>query len=234
MAVDRSSYETLKLSPVSLKEAHPDLFSVLRHIADGLADVFGSACEVVIHDLSDPTRSVVHVSNGKVTNRKIGDGIRDMAMVLRSPRFKNDTLSNYISQTEDGRTIKCMTTVIRDTQGDIVGAFCLNLDLVRLQHARSVLEELTQGHLLESLEEETPIHDQDVLSILRHIIRQTISETGIPVQSMDRGTKIRIVGFLEGREVFRIKGAVDYLAEQLEVSRYTVYNYLEEVRTRRS
>ncbi len=234
MAADHSLLETLKLSPISLEEAHPDLFTVLRHIADGLTQLFGTLCEVVIHDLSNPTRSVVHVSNGQVTNRKIGEGIRDMAMVLRSPRFKNDTLSNYISQTNDGRVIKCMTTVIRDVQGDIVGAFCLNLDLRRLQHARSVLEELTQGHLLESLEEETPIHDQDVLSILRHIIRQTISEAGIPVQLMDRDTKIRIVGFLEGREVFRIKGAVDYLADQLEVSRYTVYNYLEEVRTRRS
>ncbi|MDQ3397901.1 MAG: helix-turn-helix transcriptional regulator [Deinococcota bacterium] len=127
-----------------------------------------------------------------------------------------------------------MTTVIRDAQGDIVGAFCLNLDLGRLQHARSVLDELTQGQPLESPEEETPIHDQDVFSILRHIIRQTISETGVPVQAMDREVKIRIVGFLEERKVFRIKGAVDYLAEQLGVSRYTIYNYLEEVRTHRS
>jgi predicted transcriptional regulator YheO len=234
MAVDHLLPETLKLSPISLKEAHPDLFSVLLHIADGLAELFGASCEVVIHDLSNPTRSVVHVSNGQVTNRKIGEGIRDMAMVLRSPRFKNDTLSNYISQTNDGRVIKCMTTVIRDAQGDIVGAFCLNLDLGRLQHARSVLDELTQGQPLESPEEETPIHDQDVFSILRHIIRQTISETGVPVQAMDREVKIRIVGFLEERKVFRIKGAVDYLAEQLGVSRYTIYNYLEEVRTRRS
>lgn len=234
MAVNHSLSETLKLSPISLEEAHPELFSVLRHIADGLAELFGAACEVVIHDLSNPTRSVVHVSNGQVTNRKIGEGIRDMAMVLRSPRFKNDTLSNYISQTNDGKIIKCMTTVIRDAQGDIVGAFCLNLDLGRLQQARSVLDEFTRGHPLESLDVETPVHDQDVLSILRHIIRQTISETGIPVQAMDKDTKIRIVGFLEEREVFRIKGAVDYLAEQLRVSRYTIYNYLEEVRTHRS
>lgn len=127
-----------------------------------------------------------------------------------------------------------MTTVIRDDGGDIVGAFCLNLDLEPYLQAQGLLEELSGGIPLESPAEESPIHDQDVLSILQHIIRQTISKVGIPVAAMDKDTKVRIVGFLDEREVFRIKGAVDDVAKRLDVSRYTIYNYLDEVRKNRS
>lgn len=226
--------QTVKIGPVPLEEAHPDLLRVLKRIADGLSAVFGQTCEIVIHDLADPRSSVVHVSNGHVTDRKVGDGIRDMAMVLRSPRFANDTLAPYLSEASDGKRVKSMTTVIRDGQGDIVGAFCLNLDLEPFLQAHGLVAELSEGLPLEEPEtDEVPIHDQDVLSILQHIIRQTISEIGVPVAKMDKDTKVRIVRFLDEKEVFRIKGAVDDVAKRLGVSRYTIYNYLEEVRQNR-
>lgn len=233
MTTESLTDQKLKLGPVSLQLEHPNLFRVLQRIADGLTGVFGKSCEVVIHDLSDPRNSVVHVSNGSVTNRKVGDGIRDIAMVLRSPRFTNDTLASYLSETSDGKRVKSMTTVIRDDNGDIVGAFCLNLDLEPLIQARGFLDNLADGLPLETAEEDTPIHDQDVLSILQHIIRQTISEAGVPVTAMDKDAKVRIVGFLDEREVFRIKGAVDDVAKRLAVSRYTIYNYLDEARKNR-
>lgn len=227
--------QTIKVGPVPLQEAHPDLFRVLQRIGDGLTSVFGPCCEVVIHDLSNPRASVVHVSNGRVTDRRVGDGIRDMAMVLRSPRFADDTLAPYLSETDDGRRIKSMTTVIRDGDGDIVGAFCLNLDLEPFLQAQNLMGALADGQPLEtSDEDETPIADRDVLSILQHIIRQTISEAGVPVAAMDKEAKVRIVGFLDEKEVFRIKGAVDDVAKRLGVSRYTIYNYLDEVRQNRS
>lgn len=233
MTTESLTEQKLKLGPVSLQREHPNLFRVLQRIADGLTGVLGKSCEVVIHDLSDPRSSVVHVSNGSVTNRKVGDGIRDLAMVLRSPRFTNDTLASYLSETSDGKRVKSMTTVIRDDNGDIVGAFCLNLDLEPLLQARGFLDNLADGLPLETAEEDTPIHDQDVLSILQHIIRQTISEVGVPVTAMDKDAKVRIVGFLDEREVFRIKGAVDDVAKRLAVSRYTIYNYLDEARKNR-
>lgn len=235
MAQTTPSEQTIKVGPVPLQEAHGDLFRVLQRISDGLTAVFGPCCEVVIHDLSNPRASVVHVSNGRVTDRRVGDGIRDMAMVLRSPRFADDTLSPYLSETDDGKRIKSMTTVIRDGDGDIVGAFCLNLDLEPFLQTQGLMAILAEGQPLEKPDEdETPIIDLDVLSILQHIIRQTIAEAGMPVAAMDKDTKVRIVGFLDEKEVFRIKGAVDDVAKRLGVSRYTIYNYLEEVRQNRS
>ena len=39
-------------------------------IADTIAGTFGEQCEVVVHDLSRPESSVVHVANGAVTGRQ--------------------------------------------------------------------------------------------------------------------------------------------------------------------
>ena len=50
--------------------------TVLKQIARDLASQFGPECEIVIHDLktNDPEHSIVHIENGHVTGRGIGDG----------------------------------------------------------------------------------------------------------------------------------------------------------------
>ena len=48
----------------------------LKQIAAGIAAQFGDKCEVVIHDVasSHPEHTIVHIENGHVSGRKIGDG----------------------------------------------------------------------------------------------------------------------------------------------------------------
>lgn len=49
---------------------------MLKQLAAGIAAQFGSNCEVVIHDVSSnhPDHSIVHIENGHVSGRKVGDG----------------------------------------------------------------------------------------------------------------------------------------------------------------
>ena len=47
---------------------------------------------------------------------------------------------------------------------------------------------------------------------------------------MTKDDKVEIVRTLDQKGAFLIKGAIDYVAKVLCVSRYTVYNYLDEVR----
>ena len=48
----------------------------LKQIAAGIAARFGDKCEVVIHDVSSshPEHTIVHIENGHVSGRKVGDG----------------------------------------------------------------------------------------------------------------------------------------------------------------
>ena len=62
-------------------------FTTLKQLAQGLAEQFGSNCEIVIHDLSEEhiDNSIVHIENGHVTGRKLG-GSRGLAK--KSGRFE--------------------------------------------------------------------------------------------------------------------------------------------------
>ena len=59
----------------------------LKQIAAGVAAQFGSNCEVVIHDVSGnrPDHTIVHIENGHVSGRKVGDGASQV--VLDSTRY---------------------------------------------------------------------------------------------------------------------------------------------------
>jgi predicted transcriptional regulator YheO len=46
---------------------------------------------------------------------------------------------------------------------------------------------------------------------------------------MEKDDKIEVIKYLDQKGAFMIKGAVDHAAEKLNVSRYTIYNYLKEV-----
>ena len=66
--------------------------------------------------------------------------------------------------------------------------------------------------------------------VLSNIVNRTLDSKGKPVAFMSKEEKVNIVQILEDKGVFLIKGAVDYIAKVLCVSRYTIYNYLDEIR----
>lgn len=202
-------------------------------VVEAIAATFGPDCEVVLHDLTRPMTSVVKVCNGHVTGRMVGTAINHLiSTVIRSQRFKNDMLANYRNEAGDGRLIKSSTALIRDDQGQLVGALCINFSLERFQVSRNLLEQFLQVEELEPESEaagEGDRPDDDVWGILTTIIRRVIESEG-PVASMDKRQKVAVVRFLDEKGVFLIKGAVDEVARHLNVSRYSVYNYIDEAR----
>jgi len=50
---------------------------------------------------------------------------------------------------------------------------------------------------------------------------------------MGRNDKIEVVKHLEEQGFFLIKGAIKFIATKLNVSKYTIYNYLEKIRAQK-
>ena len=48
---------------------------------------------------------------------------------------------------------------------------------------------------------------------------------------MQKEDKLSLVQKMESKGIFDVKGAVEYVAELLGVTNYTIYNYLKEVRS---
>jgi predicted transcriptional regulator YheO len=202
-------------------------------IAKGIAATFGKRCEVVIHDLSMPKRSIRHIINAEVSGRKVGDGIRDLVLdVLRSPDFKDDMLANYEGVSPLGKKMKSTTVVIRDHERQVIGCLCINFDISPLENTKQMLDELLATHSPSApADAEVEVKDREVLGILEYIIDKTITDvSGGISRTLSREEMIDIVRYLDRRGAFLIKGAVEWVATKLKISRFTVYSYIKEAK----
>ena len=201
--------------------------------------MFGKKCEVVLHDFTIPQHSIVEIENGYVTGRKIGDPITDFALsIWRKDGYgkkKEDKIVNYRTKTKDGKILRSSSVFIRDDQKKIIGCLCINYDLTEYLMFNKIIGEFCDTIDLdnEKSKEEAETFTNDVDDVLEDIIRKAIDEVGKPVSMMQKEDKLMVAKIVDEKGGFLIKGAINQLASEISVSRYTIYNYLDELKTKK-
>lgn len=197
-------------------------------IADMIAKTFGDQCEVVIHDLSVPQTSVVYAVNNHVTGRQVGQSFDHLVKnVLLAKDFANDYKANYLSNTADDRKIKSSTAFIRDNKNKIIGALCINYDLKPLQDFDLFLKAFLNVEEEPVIEKEVEPFEH-VVEIVDELIDKII--TSNDVDRLKRKEKIELIQFMERKGIFLMKGSIEKVAEKLNISKVTVYSYLDEIK----
>lgn len=114
-------------------------------LMDFLAELLGPRTEIVLHDTSDLSRSIVALTNGHVSGRSVGGPATDLVLkVLQNHEHDDrDYLANYLAESRTGGTFRSSTFFIRDAGGDVVGMLCLNIDDEPLTRARDLLAAIT-------------------------------------------------------------------------------------------
>ena len=49
-----------------------EAFEFLDRTARGIAEMFGSSCETLVHDMGDPSHPILSIYNGHVSGRTVG------------------------------------------------------------------------------------------------------------------------------------------------------------------
>lgn len=211
------------------EKLHPILKSMIP-IVEGIAKTFGKNCEVVLHDIVDPHRSIVAIENSHVSERNLGGSMFQVSIdKIESGDFTKDQL-NYTKKTSDGRVLKSSTMVIRDEGQKPIGYLCINFDLSELVMVRNSINALCYTESDEDTEDKKGYRGVSISEVLCNLVASVLDDAGRPVAYMTKDDKVKIVKILDEKGAFLIKGAIDYVAKVLCVSRYTVYNYLDEVR----
>lgn len=201
----------------------------LQRIAVGVQKLFGASCEVVIHDFTDLERSIVHME-GNVTGRSIGGSATDLLLAcVRNNNTAHD-MYNYATQLANGRIMRCCTMFLRDENGDAVGAFCINFDITALNQFHRYLE----NFVVMDATDVTETFSDDIQGTIHSILIQTVTEMGTELPILTRDEKVNLIARLDSKGIFQVKKAVPILADELGLSRSTVYNYLGEARGERS
>jgi predicted transcriptional regulator YheO len=212
------------------------ILAAMRPLVSGLAGFLGSYCEVLLHSLENLAESVVQIENGHVTGRTVGSPVTDLALrILHSTEEDSENDEDrdfriYTSSTTDGRPLRCVTMVVRNGDRPI-GMLCINFDLSIPVHEVTKLLSSMTGSGIDSDRDESPEHymmsaEDLVTRSLDVAIQKTTAQRGVSPQTKNR----TIVSELHSQGIFDVKGAVEMVSNELGVSRFTVYNYLRDLR----
>jgi len=219
---------------VKRKKIHPFLKSFIP-IVKVIAGMFGRNCEVVLHDLSRPEHSIIAIENGHVTGRDLGDPITDFALnAWQEGGFgnnKEDQIIGYKNKTKDRRILKSSSMFIRDDKENIIGCLCINYDITGYLMFEKIMNEFC--NLTELNEEKEEKFVKNIDKTLEDIINEAIEEINKPLSLMQKEDNLRVVEIVDEKGGFKIKGAINLLAHRLNVSRYTIYNYLDELKVKK-
>lgn len=204
-------------------------------IANMIADTFGSCCEVVIHDLDIPENSVVYTRNNHVTQRAVGQSFDHLIKnVLLSKDFRNDCTSNYVSIQDNGKKIKSSTAIIRNNNNKAIGALCVNIDITALETAMDYIQDIL-GSITSTSNNMLP-EEVEVIPNIQEIVDELIDKiiNHHDLFHMSRDERIDIIRFMYEKGIFHIKGSISKVAEKMNISKVTIYSYLDEVKSQKA
>ncbi len=197
----------------------------LSLIAQAIAQMFGDHCEVCVSDLDHPDEAVLYIYNGHVTGRNVG-----APLIAEAEHRVNDTNENvFVNYRKtiraNGPTIKS-STIVRKIGGRTI-SFCINYDCTALE---KVQDTLNQFMSMTSRQEQMDILGINEPTTLQSIIDKSVQGRNKPVSAFKKADRLAIVQDLDEKGILQIQNSVRLIAEALEVSRFSIYNYIKEVR----
>ena len=200
-----------------------EAFEFLDRTARGIAEMFGSSCETLVHDMGVPTHPILSIYNGHVSGREVGStmDIMGIGLELDEQAATTDQV-NLAAVTPDGRQTKSSTFHMIGEGYNL--ALGINFDYTSLVFANRILTDLmSSGSDLRSA-----LWQPGDARQLGELFDQCAAEIGKPTEAFGKPDRLRLITLLRQRDAFSYRKSVPYVAERLGVSRYTVYKYLDE------
>lgn len=189
-------------------------------IAEGFAKLLHPFAEVVVHDLEHDCIEAIY---NPISRREIGD-----ASYLDRMNFdKSDSvIGPYEKINWDGRKLKSISIVIRNSRKIAEGFICINLDVSHFDKMQSILGPFLSNNTPMSDEEQKLFRD-DLYEQINSFVQQYCFEHHVAINALSREDKRNIIKLLETKGAFSGRNAAVYVSRVLGISRATVYNYLK-------
>jgi len=223
--------------------ASQNLLAVLEGVARAMECALNQHTEVVIHDLQRPESSIVDIVNGHVSGRRVGSPIiagpaDDLAFDTliggKSAAQSNEVrvVANYTSRAGDGRPLRSSSVVLFDETGQAAAALCVNVDMGAIERIQRDLQSVLVPTIVPPVVGEKS--EANIEGLIEEIIVTAIDGAGAPVDRMSKVEKKAAVATMHERGLFVIRGSVERVAARLGVTKFTIYNYLDEIGAKRS
>lgn len=175
--------------------------------------------EVVVHDLRTGRIAAIYNNFSK---RKVGDEslIEDLEEYSELP----DVFPVYSKMNWDGRKMKSSTATLRDKKGKPIGLFCINIDLSKWEELHHCLGEWLGK--ISPQNQPAVLFKDDWREKINAYVSAYLKREGIALKALDKEKKRELINALHQEGAFKAKHAAAYVADVLDLSRATIYNYL--------
>lgn len=199
----------------------------LHQLFDLLEAHLGPDVELVLHDLTlDYEHTIVDIRNGHVTGREIGGTGDILGLEFLRNTDNKGTYYNCIEYTKDGKTLRSSTQFIRDEDGNPAISIGINEDITRSVELENYLRSRNQV----AASAGTEYYRGDVNEMLQHLLDSAQVLVGKNTALMTKEDKLQYIKFLDDHGAFLITYSNSRVCEALNISQFTLYNYLRAVR----
>lgn len=197
------------------------LLDQVRQIAQGLGETFAPFCEVVVHDLLDPKRSILAIHNN-LSGRAVGEPTTELGLARIHDPDMPPVIANYANTFADGRQAKSTSVGIKDADGRYIAALCMNVDLTLFHGFQTAMARFVgidpQAAVQESL-------DPTGADRIRERIDQFAARLATTPRSLRADDRRTLLRELRTAGLLDVRRAMDTIAAHLGVSRASVYAY---------
>ncbi len=210
---------------------HQKIFQRYIQISDLLGQMFPNILEVVVHDFHDIDHAIIYIVNGHISGRLVGDPTSELNIrrLVEEGQFP-DFLVNFTSRNPRGQQLKSSSLAIRDDQGKLIGAMCLHFDVSQFEQFQRFL----QFFINTKVDATLGLNDFGAGLTLDEEINKEIEawqlQKGIFTSQLTYKDKQAIVEHLFHKGFFNKKAAITLIANSLQLTRQSVYNYLDMAR----
>lgn len=204
-----------------------EIFQIYTNLLPFLGKVLGPSCELCIHDIRNPDKSIIAIENS-ATGRQIGYPMTDFAYTTMEQGMytDSDSILNYEGSSK-GKPFLSSTYFIKN-EDRLIGLFCINKDMSATNTALSTFQNLLSSFNLTIPEnsEFTETLEGPVSDLLPNLVADAIAQTNVLPERMTLKERVALVHKLNEQGILSMKGAVKEIASQLNISEPTVYRYL--------
>ncbi|MEW4411585.1 helix-turn-helix domain-containing protein [Clostridium sp. AN503] len=198
------------------------LESVLNPMMQLLDSNLGSRCELIVCEVTAERNLKIIMSRNASVEHEVGFIFNGLDMNLLE---ENHGFLTGGTVSVGGKFIKSTTAAIYE-DGQIVGTVTTNLDVTDIVFVQNQLQDLS-GYAAPSGDKEC----SDVNELMDLIISKASKMIGKPAMYMNKNDKKEFIRYLDERGFFQIKKSTDKVAKFLDISMFTLYSNLEDIRS---
>lgn len=191
-------------------------------IAQGIAVLLHPFAEVVVHDLE---KQQIAILINNFSKRKIGSPTLLEYMEFTPGQW---VIGPYEKINWDGRKLKSISIVLRNSKGKPEAIMCINLDVSAALDIQQRLVWFLQPNGM--IDQPQDLFKDDWHEQINQFVNNWLAEKKTTIAALNRIEKRNLVELLYKQGAFRGKQAANYVARVLGLGNSTVYKYLKELK----